>query len=97
MGPWVLDLDAVDVAGLFFGPYAPLARTVVQHQVPAGLRGRVLGIRTSITGAGAPAGSLIAGWMLQMMQPSAWIGVTGTGILFIAGAMLASRRVRTME
>ncbi|MCY0876510.1 MAG: MFS transporter [Firmicutes bacterium] len=78
-------------AGLCFGPYAPLARTIVQEQVPDGLRGRVFGIRTAIIGAGGPTGSLVAGWMLQFMKPSVWIGLTGAGILFLALVILAVR------
>ncbi|MCL6452707.1 MAG: MFS transporter [Alicyclobacillus sp.] len=76
-------------AGLCFGPYAPLARKMVQEQVPDGLRGRVFGIRTAMIGAGVPTGSLVAGWVLQFMKPSAWIGVTGAGIVTVAAALLA--------
>ncbi|MDQ0188879.1 MFS transporter [Alicyclobacillus cycloheptanicus] len=84
-------------AGLCFGPYAPLARTIVQEQVSEGLRGRVFGIRTAAIGAGVPLGSLLAGGMLRRMSPSTWIGVTGAGILCVAVVMLAVHDIRISD
>ncbi|MCL6452181.1 MAG: MFS transporter [Alicyclobacillus sp.] len=94
-GMW-LPLILMWIAGFCFGPYAPLARTIVQKLVPDDLRGRVFGIRTSIIGMGVPAGTVLCGVMLQMMQPSVWISLTGVAVLVVGVAMLGYGRLRTV-
>lgn len=84
-------------AGFCFGPYAPLARTVVQRQVPRDMRGRVFGTRTSIMATGGPVGSLLAGLMLHAVQPSTSITIMGIGIVIVSGAVLMFRPLRTLE
>jgi MFS family permease len=89
-GLW-LPIILMWAAGFCFGPYAPLARTIVQKLVPDDLRGRVFGIRTSIIGIGVPAGSALCGVVLQTIHPSVWIGVMGVTILALGVGMLAYR------
>jgi MFS family permease len=94
-GLW-LPIILMWAAGFCFGPYAPLARTIVQKLVPDDLRGRVFGIRTSIIGIGVPAGSALCGVVLQTIHPSVWIGVMGVTILALGVGMLAYRGLRAV-
>ncbi|WP_067933555.1 MFS transporter [Alicyclobacillus kakegawensis] len=94
-GLW-LPIILMWVAGFCFGPYAPLARTIVQKLVPDDLRGRVFGIRTSIIGIGVPVGSALCGVVLQTIHPSVWIGATGITILTLGMGMLACRGLRAV-
>ncbi|GMA52423.1 MFS transporter [Alicyclobacillus contaminans] len=78
-------------AGFCFGPYAPLARTIVQKHVPDGLRGRIFGIRTALMGLGVPAGAFLAGMALHAFRADVWVGVVGSVVLVVGLGMLVSR------
>lgn len=77
-------------AGLLFGGYPPLARTVVQQCVPTRLMGRIMGLRGSLIALGPPLGSWLGGTLGRWLTPSDAIGVTGIAVL-ILGCWLGSR------
>jgi MFS family permease len=57
--PVILVLSAV--VGLVYGPIGPIYDSVMQTRTPPALRGRVLGVMTSMTYAAGPVGFMLAG------------------------------------
>jgi H+ antiporter protein len=57
--PVILALCAV--TGLMYGPIAPIYNYVMQTRAPAHLRGRVVGVMTSLMYAAGPLGLMVAG------------------------------------
>ncbi|QRF23875.1 MFS transporter [Alicyclobacillus sp. TC] len=92
---WVTFI-CVALAGLLFGGYPPLARTVVQRLVPKEFLGRILGIRGSIIALGAPVGSYLGGTFGQWFPSSMVIGATGFVVVVIGLMLLSLRSFRTI-
>jgi len=57
--PLILVLSAV--VGLVYGPIGPIYNSVMQTRAPAHLRGRVVGVMTSMAYAAGPVGFMLAG------------------------------------
>jgi H+ antiporter protein len=57
--PVILVLSAI--VGLVYGPIGPIYNTVMQTRAPDHLRGRVVGVMTSMAYAAGPVGFMIAG------------------------------------
>lgn len=57
--PLILALSAV--VGLVYGPIGPIYNSVMQTRAPAHLRGRVVGVMTSMAYAAGPVGFMLAG------------------------------------
>jgi H+ antiporter protein len=57
--PVILVLSAV--VGLVYGPIGPIYNSVMQTRTPPALRGRVLGVMTSMAYAAGPVGFMLAG------------------------------------
>ena len=57
--PLILALSAV--VGLVYGPIGPIYNSVMQTRAPAQLRGRVVGVMTSMAYAAGPVGFMLAG------------------------------------
>ena len=57
--PVILVLAAV--VGLVYGPIGPIYKTVMQTHTPTELRGRVVGVMTSMAYAAGPVGFMLAG------------------------------------
>ncbi len=84
------------LAGLLFGGYPPLARTVVQRVVPRNYQGRVLGIRSSVMGVGIPVGSYAGGLFGSIMCSSRVMGLAGCVVLMTGILLFAVRSFREM-
>ena len=69
-------------AGTAYGPIGPIANVVMQERTPERLRGRVLGLLTSVGLAAGPAGYLLAGPLIDA------IGLRGA-FLVLAGGLVA--------
>ncbi len=54
-------LALVAVVGLVYGPIGPIYNSVMQTRTPAHLRGRVVGVMTSMAYAAGPVGFMLAG------------------------------------
>ncbi|KDF01110.1 MFS transporter [Mycolicibacterium aromaticivorans JS19b1 = JCM 16368] len=57
--PVILSLAAL--VGLVYGPIGPIYNSIVQTRTPEQLRGRVVGVMTSMTYAAGPIGFMLAG------------------------------------
>lgn len=63
--PLPLILMLVAVVGLVYGPIGPIYNSVMQTRTPAEMRGRVVGVMTSMTYAAGPVGFMLAGPMID--------------------------------
>ncbi len=77
-------------AGLLFGGYPPLARTVVQRSVPTQVMGRIMGLRGSLIALGPPLGSWLGGMLDRWCSPSDAIALIGMAVVAL-GCWLGSR------
>ncbi len=69
--------------GIGAGPLNPILDTVFQERVPARMRGRVLGLVTSIAWIAMPLGSLLSGYLIE------WASMQ-VAIIAIAAAYIAT-------
>jgi len=65
------------LAGVSFGAYPPIARTIVQTSVPPEKRGQIFSVRSSIIGLGVPVGALFAGVANAWVTPSIMVAMVG--------------------
>ncbi|WP_206832711.1 MFS transporter [Alicyclobacillus fructus] len=70
-------------AGLLFGGYPPLARTVVQRSVPTQVMGRIMGLRGSLIALGPPLGSWLGGMLDRWLSPSETIALIGMAVVAV--------------
>lgn len=61
--PMILILTAI--IGLVYGPIGPIYNTLLQSRTPEHLRGRVLGVMTSMAYASGPVGLMLAGPLID--------------------------------
>ena len=59
--PLPVILGAATIVGLVYGPIGPIYNSVMQSQAPPQLRGRVVGVMTSMAYAAGPVGFMLAG------------------------------------
>lgn len=70
---------------------------LIFRQVPDEVRGRVIAATITLTTAGAPLGSLVAGLLLQYASPTAALCALSLLLLVPVLAMTANRDLRTAE
>lgn len=61
---WVV-AASIFINAMFFEPLNPLVMTIFQERVPAGMRGRVFGVNSSLGGSTLPVGLLAYGLLLD--------------------------------
>ena len=76
--PWWVIAAAIFVCASAFEPINPMTMTVMQEQIPAGLRGRVFGAWSAIGVSTLPAGILVYGFLLS------GLGLQPTLAVFVA-------------
>lgn len=81
-------LIGMGLAGFVFGPYPPMARTIMQTRVASEIRGRIFSMRSAFLGLGIPAGAFIAGLLNSIASPEVGLTVIGTGIILLGASML---------
>jgi H+ antiporter protein len=59
--PLPVILSFAAVVGLVYGPIGPIYNSIMQNRTPEELRGRVVGVMTSMTYAAGPIGFMLAG------------------------------------
>lgn len=84
--PWQVAV-CLGLAGLCFGPYAPLCRSVIQRALAADLRGRVLGLRATVLSLAGPMGGFIAGEGLRWITSPVWLSCTGSLLVCLGVGM----------
>ena len=63
--PLPVILVLVALVGLVYGPIGPIYNSVMQTRTPESMRGRVVGVMTSMTYAAGPVGFMLAGPMID--------------------------------
>ena len=71
-------------AGVAYGPINPIGNVALQERTPDRLRGRVLGLSTSIAYAAGPAGYLLVGPLIEKL------GVRGAFLLLAGGLVVVA-------
>lgn len=84
-------LALMGAAGVFFGSYPVLARTIVQTLVPEALRTHVFGVRSAIIGIGLPSGALFAGALLERLPAPDNIALIGLSFVALGVVVHANR------
>lgn len=64
--PLPVILGSAAIVGLVYGPIGPIYNSVMQTQAPPQLRGRVVGVMTSMAYAAGPVGFMLAGPLVDM-------------------------------
>lgn len=75
-------------AGALYGPINPIANIAMQERTPDRMRGRVVGLLTSVAYAGGPAGYLLAGPLIDAigLRP-AFLALAGGLVAVAAGSL----------
>lgn len=76
---WSL-LIGFGLAGVSFGAYPPMARTIVQSAIPHNSRGQIFSVRSSILGMGVPIGAFLSGLANTYVPASMIICFAGLSI-----------------
>lgn len=63
--PLPMILILVAIVGLVYGPIGPIYNSVMQTRTPEQMRGRVVGVMTSMTYAAGPVGFMLAGPLID--------------------------------
>jgi H+ antiporter protein len=79
--PVILVLCAL--VGLVYGPIGPIYNSVMQTRTPENMRGRVVGVMTSMTYAAGPVGFMLAGPLIDTFGLRATFLVLAVPILLI--------------
>ena len=80
--PLILVLSAI--VGLVYGPIGPIYNSVMQTLAPDHLRGRVVGVMTSMAYAAGPVGFMIAGPLVDRFGLTAAFLALAVPIVVIA-------------
>jgi MFS family permease len=87
MPPPVVVAAVIGVAAVCLEPVNPLSMTILQEQVPAGMRGRVFGAIAAV-GAGTSLGMVIYGYLIEAIGLQATLFVLATVNLGLPLSML---------
>jgi MFS family permease len=79
------------MAGMLYGPINPIKNTALQERTPDRLRGRVLGLSTSIAYAAGPAGYLLIGPLVDRFGLRGSFMLLACGLLVVALGTFAVR------
>ncbi|MGI8483691.1 MAG: MFS transporter [Thermomicrobiales bacterium] len=78
MPPWWMIAAAIFVGAVAFEPINPMTMSLMQEQVPSGMRGRVFGAQTAIGASAFPVGLVAYGFLMSHL------GLQQTLVLFVA-------------
>ena len=85
------------VAGVAYGPINPIGNVALQERTPDRLRGRVLGLSTSIAYAAGPAGYLLVGPLVEKLGVRGAFLLLSGGLVVVAVASFAVRGFRGLD
>ncbi|MCU0309118.1 MAG: MFS transporter [Thermoleophilia bacterium] len=74
------------VVGLLYGPVNPITNLAMQRRTPEALRGRVVGLLTSVGYAAGPLGYLAAGPLVDALGVRAAFALLAAGLVVVAVA-----------
>ncbi|BBY62522.1 MFS transporter [Mycolicibacterium helvum] len=81
--PLPVILSFATVVGLVYGPIGPIYNSIMQNRTPEQLRGRVVGVMTSMTYAAGPIGFMLAGPLVDAFGLKVTFLVLAVPILLI--------------
>ena len=81
-------------AGVAYGPINPIGNVALQERTPDRLRGRVLGLSTSIAYAAGPAGYLLVGPLIERLGVRGAFLLLAGGLVVVAVASFAVARIQ---
>ena len=85
------------VVGVLYGPVGPLVNTAMQLRTPEHLRGRVVGVMTSMAYAAGPAGYLIAGPLVEAFGPRGAFLAMASTLLAVVLVVMPMRGLRELD
>ena len=85
--PYPILLLSGALAGMLYGPLNPLTNLVLQRRTPPAMRGRVIGVVTSLGYAAGPVGYLVAGQLVERLGLGAAFALVVSAV--VATALLA--------
>lgn len=77
MPSWWVIATAIFVGAVTFEPINPMSMSIMQEQVPPGMRGRVFGANSAIQNSTLPIGILVFGFMMESL------GLQATLVIFV--------------
>lgn len=83
--------------GVTYGPFNPLMNFAMQTRTPEHLRGRVVGLLTSVGYAAGPLGYLAAGPLVQWLDVRGALLVLAIGLLIVSVAFVPMPALRTFD
>jgi len=78
MPPWWMIAGAIFLGAVAFEPINPMTMSLMQEEVPSGMRGRVFGAQTAIGASAFPVGLVAYGFLMSHL------GLQQTLVLFVA-------------
>ena len=97
MPSFEITLAALAIGGLAVGPINPLMMAVGYEVIPAGLRGRVLGVITAGAWSAIPAGILLGGAVVEVVGVGPTLFAIGICYLGVSVYGFANRAFRDMD
>jgi MFS family permease len=85
------------VTGIAAGPLNPIIDTVIFEQVPAAMRGRVLGVIHSAAWMSIPLGVMIAGFLAETIGLRATLLAAGIAYVAVTGSIWLNPAMRDMD
>lgn len=85
------------LVGLLYGPVQPLTNLAMQTRTPERLRGRVVGLITSLGYAAGPVGYLLAGPLVGALGVRTAFVILALGLLAVALAAVPLRALRELD
>jgi MFS family permease len=85
------------LAGVTYGPINPIGNVALQERTPDRLRGRVLGLSTSIAYAAGPAGYLLVGPLIGRIGLRSTFLVLAGGLLVVAVGSIGVKGFKELD
>ncbi len=95
--PWWVIAAAIFVSASTFEPINPMSMSVMQEQIPAGMRGRVFGAWSAVGASTLPVGILTYGFLLSGIGLQATLAVFVAVNVALPVAMLFLPSLRTLS
>lgn len=93
---WLMLVIGVGI-GIAYGPINPLINIAMQERTPEALRGRVVGVITSVGFAAGPAGYLLAGPLVELIGVQAAFALLAGGLVALGLASLVVRALTHLD
>jgi MFS family permease len=102
---WIISgfIPSTTISILFFGvSWIPIGATnvimgaAIQSIVPQHLMGRIFSVTASLGAAAMPVGSLLGGYLADVVNPAAVFAASAAGVIFVSIVWILDRALRTL-